>query len=194
MDILQLSRLREQTAHHILSDTRAISLWEGIGGEVHIVGSLRTGLLMHRDIDLHIYTDEVSVAESFSVIRSLACGSGWKEVYYKNLMDTEEECLEWHALYQDKDAEVWKFDMIHIRKGSRYDGVVERVTEAIRRRLTPELRRTILQIKSDMPVEGDKIPGIEVYHAVFEGGVRSYDELLLWREKNPLIHSLEWMP
>ncbi len=194
MDILQLSRLRQQTAHTLLSDTRVISLWESIGGEVHTVGSLRTGLLMHRDIDLHIYTEEVSVAESFSVISSIACGPGWKEVHYKNLLDTEEECLEWHALYEDKDAELWKLDMIHIRKGSKYDGVVERVTAAIHRKLTPGLRRIILQIKYDMPAEGNKIPGIEVYHAVFEGGVQSYDELLSWREKNPLLHSLEWMP
>ena len=49
-----------------------------------------------------------------------------KEVHYKNLIQTEEECIEWHAIYEDEDMNTWKFDMIHIRKGSKYDGVVEK--------------------------------------------------------------------
>ena len=58
--------------------------------------------------------------------------------------------MEWHALYKDREQNTWKFDMIHIRKGSRYDGVVEKVTAAIAERLTPEIRKTILQIKFDV--------------------------------------------
>ena len=40
--------------------------------------------------------------------------------------------------------------MIHIRKGSKYDGVVERATAAITNRLTPEIKQTILHIKFDV--------------------------------------------
>ena len=29
-------------------------------------------------------------------------------------------------IYEDEDMNTWKFDMIHIRKGSKYDGVVEK--------------------------------------------------------------------
>lgn len=56
--------------------------------------------------------------------------------------------------------------------------LVERATAVIINRLTPEIRQIILQIKFDVP-DGVMIPGIEIYHAVFEGGVRSYEELLL---------------
>lgn len=91
------------------------------------------------------------------------------------------------------DRNTWKFDMIHIRKGSKYDGVVERATAAITNRLTPEIKQTILQIKFDVP-DGVQIPGIEIYHAVFVGGVRSYEELEQWRETNPLTNSLDWLP
>ena len=48
------------------------------------------------------------------------------------------------ALYKDREQNTWKGDMIHSRKGSRYDGVVEKVTAAIAERLTPEIRKTIL--------------------------------------------------
>ena len=116
-----------------------------------------------------------------------------KEVHYKNLIQTEEECIEWHAIYEDEDMNTWKFDMIHIRKGSKYDGVVEKVTAAITNQLTPEIKNTILQIKFDVP-DGIQIPGIEIYHAVFVGGVRNYEELEQWRKTNPLTNSLDWLP
>ena len=83
--------------------------------------------------------------------------------------------------------------MIRIRKGSKYDGVVEKVTAAITNRLTPEIKQTILQIKFDVP-DGVQIPGIEIYHAVFVGGVRTYEELEQWRKNNPLTNSLDWLP
>ncbi|MDR2913375.1 MAG: hypothetical protein LBV74_00830 [Tannerella sp.] len=83
--------------------------------------------------------------------------------------------------------------MIHIRKGSKYDGVVENATDTIIQKLTPEIRKTILRIKHDMPKDAI-IPGIEVYHGVFTGHVQSYDELILWRKNNPLTNSLEWLP
>lgn len=193
MDILELSKQNQRLARNILKESRMIPHWEQIGATVHIVGSLKTGLLIHRDIDLHIYTDTVSVTESFSVMEKLAAELSLKEIGYKNLLDTEEECIEWHALYEGRDTGVWKFDMIHLRKGSKYDGVVEKVTEAILKKLTPELRETILRIKYDMP-EGDFIPGIEVYHAVFSGNVRSYGELIKWRHAHPFVNSLDWIP
>lgn len=51
----------------------------------------------------------------------------------------------------------------------------------------------ILQIKFDVP-DGVQIPGIEIYHAVFVGGVRNYEELEQWRKTNPLTNSLDWLP
>jgi len=83
--------------------------------------------------------------------------------------------------------------MIHIRRGSKYDGVVEQVTNAITKQLTPEIRKIILQIKYEIP-DDMAIPSIEIYHAVFTGKVKNYEELAQWRQNNPLAHSLEWLP
>lgn len=194
MDILTLAAENQQTAWQILRETGIVQTWEKAGATVNLVGSLKSGLLMkNRDIDMHIYTDKLSVSESFSVIQELAERLSLKEIHYKNLIDTEEECIEWHVLYEHNNRDTWKFDMIHIRKGSRYDGTVERVTDAITERLTPEIRKTILQLKQEIP-EGIVIPGIEIYHAVFEGDVSSYEELEQWRKNHPLINSLDWLP
>ncbi len=194
MDILELAKKNQQAAWKVLEDTSIIPAWERIGATVHLVGSLQSGLLAKsKDIDLHIYTDKLDITDSFSVMQGLAERLPLKEIQYRNLIHTEEECIEWHALYEDKEMSTWKFDMIHIRKNSKYDGVVEKVTSAIRTRLTPEIRKTILQIKFDVP-EDILVPGIEIYHAVFVGGVRNYEELERWRKTNPLTDSLEWLP
>jgi len=194
MDILKLAEQNQQIAWKVLEDTRIIPTWESIGATVNLVGSLKSGLLMKsRDIDMHIYTDRLDIAESFSVMQELAERLSLKEIQYVNGIDTEEECIEWHALFEDKDRNTWKFDMIHIRKGSKYDGTVERVADAIIKHLTPELRQIILQIKYDIP-DGIMVPGIEIYHAVFTGGVKSFVELEQRRRTNPLTNSLDWLP
>lgn len=194
MDIIELSEHNQQLAWNILEDTRLIPTWESIGARVSVVGSLKTGLLMkNKDIDMHIYTDKLIIADSFAVMERLAEELSLKEIQYKNLVNTEEECIEWHALYEDRKMNLWKFDMIHLRRGSKYDGVVEKVADAIIRHLTPEIRRTILQIKYDMP-DNVNVPGIEIYHAVFTGRVQNYRELMKYRADNPLVNSLEWTP
>lgn len=196
MDLLEKAAQNSRDGWKLLEDIRIIPEWERIGATVHVVGSLKTGLMMkNRDIDLHIYTDRVDVRESFSVMRELAEQAPFKEVQYRNLIDTEEECIEWHAGYETGGGTRWKFDMIHIRRGSRYDGVVERVTEAVGAKMTPQIRQAILQIKYDMP-EGMTVPGIEIYRAVFSGGVRNYAEFEQWREGGHAseINSLDWLP
>ncbi len=193
MDILEVSKQRQEKAWEIITKAELFQQWENMGGEVNVVGSLKSGLLIHRDIDVHVYTETVLIEESFSVMAELAKRLNIKSIQYSNLINTEEECIEWHALFQDSNKDTWKLDVIHIREGSMYDGVVENVTKMIREKLTPEIRQTILQIKYDMPKDGI-IPGIEVYHAVFDGKVKTYSELLQWRKDNPLMDSLTWLP
>jgi len=193
MDIIKLAEYNRQAAWEILDDTRVIQAWESIGAMVNVVGSLKSGLLMKsRDIDLHVYTDRLDIAESFSVMRQLAERLPFKEIQYKNLIDTEEECIEWHALYENTDKNIWKFDIIHIRKGSKYDGVVEKVTDTIIKMLTPEIREAILRIKYEIPYDM-MIPGIEIYRAVFQGNVRSYNEFEQWCKINPPEKNQGWV-
>ena len=54
-DLLDRATRNQQTAWSIIARLGICELWHSIGAELHIVGSLRTGLLMaHRDIDIHI--------------------------------------------------------------------------------------------------------------------------------------------
>ena len=174
MDILDVARRNQQKAWEIIEKVNVIPIWESIGAQVNLVGSLRMGLLMkHRDIDFHIYTSSLSLADSFRAMAKLAENTSVKKIECVNLLHTVEACVEWHAWYQDSDNALWQIDMIHIRKGSRYDGYFEKVAERISSVLTDEIKRTILQLKNETP-ESEKIMGVEYYQAVIRDGVRTY--------------------
>lgn len=83
--------------------------------------------------------------------------------------------------------------MIHICKGSRYDGYFERMAERIENVLTDEIRETIFKLKYETP-DAEKISGVEYYRAVIADGIRNYSEFEQWRKKNPSSGIVEWMP
>lgn len=191
MDIFKIAQKNQDTAWQVVKEIDVFNAWRSIGAEINMVGSLKSGLLMkNRDIDFHIYTDELLISDSFSAIKKIAENNAIKDITYKNLIDTEEECIEWHAWYQDRENFLWQIDMIHIRKGSAYDGVVESMTNSIIDRLTDETKEAILRIKYDTPEEV-KILGAEIYHAVLFYGVKDYKEFSEWKKNNRNINLLE---
>lgn len=192
--LIEIAQTNQQRAHEIIQELNLIPLWASINVEAHLVGSLRMGLLMkHLDIDLHLYSDPVSLADDFRIITRLAQNPRVKRIEYANLLDTEEACLEWHLHYEDPLNQMWQIDMIHILKGSRYDGYFEQMADRIVTALTDETRHTILQLKYETP-ESEKIMGIEYYQAVLRDGVKNYAEFETWRRQHPVTGIVTWMP
>ncbi len=193
-DILEIAAANQQRAREVIRDTDLEAIWRSVGAEANLVGSLRTGLLMkHRDIDFHIYSSPLRVADSFAAMARLAENPRIRRIEYGNLLDAQDQCLEWHAWYADADERLWQIDMIHMPRGSAWDGYFERGADRISAVLTDETRRAVLQIKYDTPDEV-KIMGIEYYQAVLRDGVRTYAEFEAWRAANPVEGILEWMP
>ena len=192
--LLELAKRNQERAWEVIRQTDIINIWKSVGAEINLVGSLNLGLLMkHKDIDFHIYTSPFRISDSFQAMARLAENPLIKRIEYGNSLDTEERCVEWHAWFQDPDNELWQIDMIHIRKGSRYDGYFEKVAERISSVLTDEIKRTILQLKNETP-ESEKIMGVEYYQAVIRDGVRTYAGFEEWRKEHPVGGVLEWMP
>lgn len=192
--LIEIAQTNQQRAHEIIQELNLIPLWASINVEAHLVGSLRMGLLMkHLDIDLHLYSDPVSLADDFRIIARLAQNHRIKQIEYANLLDTEEACLEWHLHYEDPLNQMWQIDMIHILKGSRYDSYFEQMADRIVAALTDETRHTILQLKYETP-ESEKIMGIEYYQAVLRDGVKNYAEFETWRRQHPVTGIITWMP
>ena len=130
--IFALAEKNQKRAKNIIEETNIINIWKSIGAEINLVGSLRMGLLLkHKDIDFHIYTTQLNIHDSFKAIAQLAQSPSITKIEYNNLIDTEEHCIEWHAWYIDKDNDLWQIDMIHILKGSRYDGYFEKCSKVV---------------------------------------------------------------
>ena len=81
--------------------------------------------MKHLDIDFHIYTPELKLSDSFRAIEKIAENGGVEKIEYVNLLSAPDACLEWHVFYKDEDQNIWQIDMIHIVKGSRYDGFLK---------------------------------------------------------------------
>ena len=193
-NILQIAEQNQQKARNIIRDTRLIEIWQSIGAEPRLVGSLKTGLLMkHRDIDFHIYSAPLTVSDSFAAMTRLAENPGIVQIQYGNLLDTEEKCIEWHAYYRDSDKQLWQIDMIHMSVGSPWEGYFERVADRISAALTDETRLAILRLKFETSAT-EHVPGIAYCMAVLRDGVRTRSEFEAWRAAHPLTGIEEWMP
>ena len=193
-EILDLSGSYQRRAWDIIRRLDIMKIWADAGAEAHVVGSLAMGLMMtHRDIDIHVYSSPLTVEGSFAAMAKLAVNAAIKKIECRNLLDTDEACIEWHAWYDDGDGEPWQIDIIHILKGSRYDGFFERMAERIKAALTDETRLAILRLKAETP-EDVHIMGVEYYQAVLRGGVRTLADFIRWRQEHPVTGIVEWMP
>ena len=193
-DVLTLSERNRERAWNVIRETGVVEIWESFGARPHLVGSLKTGLLMDTlDIDFHIYSDRFSLVDSFAAVAALAENDRIKRVEYFNLLDTEERCVEWHAWYREPDGDLWQIDMIHILKESKFAGYFEEVAKRIRDALTPETKLAIVTIKHGLPPERETM-SIEIYKAVLADGVRSVSEVSEWKAAHPGRGIVDWMP
>lgn len=192
-DIVALAEANQRKAREVIAKLRVVEAWEAVGAEAHLVGSLRTGLLMkHRDIDFHIYSSPFRLSDSFAAMAALVADPAVKRFEGANLLHTPEACVEWHLWYDD-GGEEWQVDMIHLVKGSRYDGYFERVAERIEAVITPRQRKTVLRLKYETP-DDEKIMGIEYYLAVIRDGIADYPAFVQWRKQQPADRIIEWIP
>ncbi len=192
--IFEHAESMQKNAWEIINDTNIIEIWSSMGATINLVGSLKMGLLInHRDIDFHIYTTPFKLSDSFSAISKLAENKRIKIINYGNLLEAEDQCIEWHAIYEGKDGHSWQIDMIHILNESPYAGHFEKVAERISAVLTPELRGNILKIKNSIPNE-KKVMGIQIYKAVIKDGIQEIDSFWQWKRQNPDEGIITWMP
>jgi len=189
-----LAKSNQQRAKEILAELKLMEFWENNGCKANLVGSLSMGLLVkHLDIDLHVYSSDITEEKSFRIVSALAKNPRIKEIRCINGLFTDEHCIAWHLTYEDVDTRLWQLDIIHIEACTPYDGFFEQMAERIKNVLTDEQRDTILRLKYETP-ENEVIHGVEYYQAVIEDGVRNMSEMLDWVKKNRKSEGSYWMP
>lgn len=191
-DILFCAEQNARRAADVEKELGLRRAWQTRGGTANFVGSLANGLYMDsRDIDLHVYTDPFSLPVSFAAMADIAARPGVHSLTYTNLLHTPEACLEWHARYTDTEGLPWQLDIIHIVKGSRYDGYFEAQAQRIKTLVTPETKRAVLEIKNALNKERH-IGGIWIYQAVLKEGVRTPEEFAAWYQRQNTARIVEF--
>ncbi len=193
MEIRKRALENQAKAREVLKRSGIAKIWEDAGCRVNIVGSLRMGLLAsHQDIDLHVYSKDITIGSSFAIASRIAENANVMEIKCINGLHTDEHCVAWHVLYKYGE-EIWKFDIIHIEEGSFYDGYFERTADRIVDVSTPEQKDLILKLKFEAPEDCD-FHGVEYYEAVISDGVLTFDELATWVKEHRTKPQYYWVP
>lgn len=185
---------RQAKAFEVCEESGIPLIWEKSGCTVNIIGSLRMGLLISQnDIDIHVYSKNISEESSFAVAAKISALSGVVDIKSINGLHTEEHCMAWHVRYCAHDGEEWKFDIIHIEEGTEYDGFFENMADRIKEIMTEDQRNTILRLKYETP-EYEKISGVEYYEAVIADHVESLEQLMTWIKEHRKKPKYYWIP
>jgi len=194
-NILKLSQQNISKAKQIIEELKIKQIWESLNCKCNLIGSVKTELLLeHLDIDFHTYSDVFSIEQSFKAISKISENPKIKEIYYKNLLNEEDMCLEWHLNYEETPERIWTIDIIHIKNESPYAGLIERVTDKINQIMTEEYRNAILNIKWQSYKAQKKISGIEIYQAVIDHNIADLEEFLSWQKTKRLPLISLWEP
>lgn len=184
----------QRRATEVLEMSGIANVWKEAGCRVNIIGSMAMGLMAkHRDIDLHVYSPEVTEQSSFAIMARIAADTRVKGIKCINGLTTEEHCIAWHVSFEAEPGEIWQFDIIHIVAGTCYDGFFERMAQRIAENATTEQKETILRLKFETP-EGEEIHGVEYYEAVMACGVTTLEELRRWITERRAGEFYYWMP
>lgn len=192
-EIIERAAKCRHRAQRVLEESGIADVWREAGCRVNLVGSLRMDLLAsHRDIDIHVYSKNITLESSFAIAAKIAVNQNVTEIRCINGLHTDEHCVAWHIFY-NFEGEIWQFDVIHIEEGTQFDGYFERMADRIVGVMTPEQRETILRLKFETP-QGCDWHGVEYYEAVIADGVSSIDELKTWVEVHRKKPPYYWIP
>ncbi|MDE6409109.1 MAG: phosphoglycerate mutase family protein [Muribaculaceae bacterium] len=192
-EIFNLSFANQERAKKVLVSSKVANVWEKNGCRVNIVGSLRMGLLAsHKDIDLHVYSKDITEESSFAVAAQIAKLPNVIEIKCINGLHTDEHCIAWHIFYKYEE-DIWQIDVIHIEEGTKYDGFFERMADRITEVMTDEQKERILKLKFDTPSDKD-YHGVEYYEAVIADGISNMEDLEVWVDEHRKKPMYYWIP
>ncbi len=149
-------------------------------GQVTLVGSAATGLMVQPDIDVCVLATVFDPDAVFLAVRPLASHPRVQKLQFWNeagvfMPEGLDEGYYWGVHYVAADGLSWKLDVWFWRGDSPATDVEH--AEMMRRRLTPETRLAILWIKDLARTVGvfgpDPVRSIDVYEAVLDHGVRT---------------------
>jgi len=168
--------LRKQKAEYLLENTGLVEELSRFG-EVHIVGSCRTGLMSTNDIDL--YVDNSAMTTEYLYELSSFIFKSFKPTWYeaKEEINSEGKTVFFHGFATVISGEKWNFDIWFFD----HDTIIkaEELCTRIEREIEeyPAKKNAVIEIKNMLITKGlysyDKFTGMDVYRAVFDENILS---------------------
>jgi hypothetical protein len=193
--VLERAETRSQTALGILSELDLPALWQRRGGAPCVVGAVAYGLVVAADLDLEVFfPHDPTVEDGFAVLAVCARSSRVVKARFSNHLTDADQGLYWQLRLRGPDGAEWKVDMWSMR--CDHPGPLARdLVEPMRRCLSMETRRAILEIKEHLLTAPDPPPAsIRIYQAVLDGGVRTPEEFRRWMIDHPAAGLTNWRP
>lgn len=155
---------------------------------IHITGSYTLRLMVWRDLDIAMDAPAMSVPQFFDLGKRItALLSPWK-MFFTNNRDNNggryPQGLYWGIRMGDVRKGAWKIDLWAFDAEECRAKVRE--CEALMNRLNDENRLTILRLKSqlwDKPQYRDTITSQDIYDAVLDRGIDTFDEFMKYVEQ-----------
>jgi hypothetical protein len=134
--------------------------------------------MVWRDVDFGVDAPGLSAEDAWAVMWPLLASDRCRGLHYENETATDEPRHYFVARIDSEAGDEWKVDVSIWVAG--VPAGVEPFQAELESRLTEQSRLTILRLKDgwyDQPTYPDGVGGWEIYDAVLEHGVRTFDEL-----------------
>ncbi len=190
-DYLARAEQRLDAAHQVLDALGLLPRWRRYGDPV-ICGSVAYGLVVEPDIDVEVFTDVPSIDAAFGLLHQVAKVPGVVRCAFTNELSGPAQGIYCRIVY-DRDHMRWNLDNWLLPRGQS-GPFSARLIEPMRRALTPETRRAVLEIKEAALDRNEPVQGIWVYRAVLAEGLRGYPAFRDWLRTVDTSMLTDWTP
>jgi hypothetical protein len=191
--LISRARTRQRIAEHILRELALVERWNRVG-DCRIVGSVAHHLVVAPDIDLEVWCPEPRIEDGFDILQACAQHPNVTKARFWNALGPPHHGLYWQLRHVHDDEE-WKIDTWSI--AHTYSGPCgTHLVEPMRAALTDDTRQLILRLKEAVFRDASlEVPSIQIYRAVLDDGVQTFEELEGWLPANKLDGVVtDWLP
>lgn len=191
IDLLKLAQQLQEEAFGVLDELKILNKLTKIGSP-KLIGSVKNGLMVWRDIDLEVYVKKYNLNFCVALIDEIVAHKGiiafgLYDFTNNKVSKSGLRGIYVYFLFKDKSDYEWKIDIWFL------DLILKpRSFEKFMINVTDEQKRIILSIKEKMyrmSLYKKYVISIDIYKAVLEDGVKDFEDFMLYMAKKgrPII-------
>jgi hypothetical protein len=191
MDLLKQQEELQKEAHQLLDETGILEFLSKFG-EIEIGGSLDSGLMVWRDIDLGVIAKVLDEDKYWGIVQFLF---GLNNYYHSLYIQDFRESVNPNSpkgLYVGLKIKfrekIWKVDVWYVEPRKETE---TNYNEWLKEQLNDENRKIILEIKSKVfehPKYRKEISAVDIYDSVINEGIKNLEDFRIYiQEKKKIV-------